>query len=318
MLERVLIKLVFCNNFTKTSDKIDVFSLPIISTILTPNNPAHQGYLRYERAYDFPDSLRNTYEREGLQFELFEFAYRPSGDSSAANFKADEDASGAAFLPSPDTPKKSRKRKSTNTPATAIGGDNADFESFKKEVTWSIFQNYRLLSEVSSDTSRCCFLNVINSKQNATVSRVPLYAENTMGYMRVFSSRAKKAYLTSLNYRNSLSLLNHYIMFFDVEKYHLWNSSQIFRMSDDSASGTNINILVKIAAENEERKELQNIQEYLCDHNISEEDKFTFAQNLLCNEVMPPDDDSHHDFILTPDSENSLANSEDFLSLFDF
>lgn len=262
MIEREFIKVVFYNN--PFNLQIDVFSLPIISTILTSFDNPHQEYIKYERGSDYPCNLRNTYRRYGYQYELFEFAYQRQCATNIAIDDSDWDQHfGTASC------------------------DHGQLDKYKKEISWCVFQNARQLHKIGSENTRYCYVNTKKNINIVTASPCAIAkfeetcidiettnnggnadTNNTLGYMKIFSTSAKNAYISSLNYRNCFNLFNHIMLYFDVQKYYQMNSAQIFLIPFN----VQLNI---INIDNE--KELSEKEEY---------DRFENIQTLLYDEVL--------------------------------
>lgn len=383
MTNRVFIKIVFRNN--PFNSKIDIYSLPIISTILnsldmvdcfTQPSTAKE-YLYYERGIDYPDNLRCTYERNGYQFELFEFAYKSNhnycssdqnlGDSHCqqnGNYDKSSDNNlsmsssmllsdgKSSLLSSGKIYTNKRKRKcSDNVTSVDKESRRQEFENFKKEISYCILQNNESLCQFSCKDNRYCYVNTSRNISVATTSTSGLsqlndldnskisdlcgnlymfdedystlktssssslcdhneyslrYGNNkkqhTKGYMKVYSSSAKRAYLASLNYRNFLNIGTHTIIYFDIQKFYRRSSSQIFKIPFDVQLNIIKNNLTSSSSLSSSSSSSSSV-------NANEEnEKLENIQNLLCNEILPPSPTETICFdLLTPP--NSLVSN---------
>ena len=273
MIEREFIKVVFLNN--PFNLEIDVFSLPIISTILTSFDNPHQEYIKYERGSDFPFNLRNNYSKPRYQYELFEFAYQR------------HHYPGYDILDNNNNTKDSCEYE-WNKFSTSC--DHGKLDKYKKEISWCVFQNSRRLHKIGSNNTRYCYVNTKKNINIVTTSpcAIAKFEEtcldiettdessdpnNILGYMKVFSTSAKNSYISSLNYRNCFNLFNHIMLYFDIKKYCQMNSAQIFKIP--------FNVQVKIinlgmySLENENRnndKKIDNKKEEEGDEEVVDDD----------------------------------------------
>lgn len=234
-MHKAVIKIVFTNNVFK--ECVDIFSLPVISAILTSPNLPPEDHLHYERGSDYPHNLRNTFRRgDRIQYELVELVYRRCQRAPG------------------DTPptREPKRRRRIHTPATS------GLEVFRKEITYCVLQNSGLLHLGNRQTNRFCYVNSGDvNMYGVSSSRPPLALQDFLdgvgptkpgtvgGYVKIFSNAAKRSYLESLNYRHlhqpgvndkfpaehSLPhLQNHLIVYFDVQKYYVLNNAYIFYM----------------------------------------------------------------------------------------
>lgn len=252
MIDRVFLKIVFLNNSYR--DKIDVFSLPVFSSILDAIDLVDQDHVRYECGNKFPQHLRCTYNEyeHQLQYELFEFVFTNNTATTAA---------AATTTTGPGIRRSNRKRKcvsiassaattttsnpnntpSRTSPIIVDGGR----EAFKKEMAWCVVKNWRRLCQGGFGDARLAMVNSFNNTTTVALSQYDIaQTEDTfeslindfqgtngvVGYMKMFSSSSKSMYLNSINYRNTVNLSKHIIMYFDVSRYQELNSEQIFKI----------------------------------------------------------------------------------------
>lgn len=274
MIEREFIKVVFINN--PFNLQIDVFSLPIISTILTSIDNPNQEFIRYERGSDFPNNLRNNYKRFGYQYELFEFGYQRTDSRWTSTIDNNNNSNGYEW------------NKCTSC-------DNGQLDKYKKEIAWCVFKNSRRLNKIGSNSTRYCYVNTKKNIHIVTTSPCAIAkfeetcldiesttektdVNNILGYMKVFSTSAKNSYISSLNYRNSFNLFNHIMLYFDIKKYYQMNSAQIFSIPFNMQ----INIINSAMSSNESEYEDDDDVKF----NKKEDDKFENVQILLYDEVL--------------------------------
>lgn len=231
MIEKALVKIVFLNNSFQS--EVDIFSYPIISTILSTFDMIILGtninycdniqhYLSFERGSDNPRKFRQTNPKYVTQFELFElvFQYR-------SNYQT--------------TTRISKRKHSTMSHRLV---DTID--TLKKELSWCITKNYKQLVNIDNTQNRYCLVNTNDMNANKVVTSLNDYphmqnirdeidlncqSHGIQGYMKIFAQNAKHVYLASLNYRNNLNLSSRLIVYFDIMKYFQLNTENIFRLS---------------------------------------------------------------------------------------
>ncbi|WBR61510.1 hypothetical protein [Drosophila suzukii associated hytrosavirus 1] len=288
MIDRIFVKIVFYNNFY--TSRVDIFSTPVISTILTALNFNQQHYVTYERGSDNPDSLRRTFRQSKLQYELLEFAYHCR--------RAQDEGS-------PTTSNTRRKRKcneyKTYSDRNLLCASFEKFKIFQKEISWCIIKNAQCLSQYSSENNRFCYVNSMNEMNMVGTSPTNLetqmdlesyddgydgdeedehrtindecYGKNyVLGYMKVFSNSAKESYIHSLNYKNKHNLHKHIIIYFDVTRYYQRYSAHIFRITfqrQEQVIDLSLSSITKNDKEDDER--LKEIEGLLCDEIVSSE-----------------------------------------------
>lgn len=300
MVNKIFVKIVFINN--NFESKIDVFSVPIISTVVSvfdqykeipSSNNNNNNYIRYERGSDNPDSLRRDYSSTNIQYELFEFAYKSFSNASNTIPRT-------RYLERRKRFHKQRRNR----------GINSGVEMFKREISWCVIKNSNFLCQSDNNSNRFCHVNTTkginsvstslcdfmylnfdienldnnnsNDNNNNNNNNQDFYngCRDILGYMKVFSKSAKLAYINSLNYRNIINLYNHIIVYFDVSKYYYFNSCQIFKIPFETQINIiNRDLLLDNNGDNDDKVN-NDINE-----NIYEE-KLDNLENLLCEEVL--------------------------------
>lgn len=184
MIDRIFVKIIFFNNYFAA--KIDVFSSPVISAVLSSLNGGSgivvngggttNEHITYDRGSLNPEALRLVYDECGTQFELFEFAYyysEPTQQPGAGGNKA--------FGLS------RRKRKQDNYRTYSHRylpyGSPFQFLRFQKELSWCIVHYANQLSQLTSENNRYCY---VNTTTNSSIISTSNY---TLDHMKKMASR---------------------------------------------------------------------------------------------------------------------------------
>lgn len=267
MMEKTFIKIIFENNIFDST--IDIFSLPIVSILISPppSSSVNHSYLRYENGADNPDVLRCDYNGTGIQYELIEFSYKRQQQQQQSSSSK---SSSSTSAPSSSVSRSKRKYFEHGGRRRVVRTRNISFDEFKKEISWCIIKNALLLHRLDHQNSRYCYVNKTKGVYMITTSLLKIrdiIFDNMMvgGYMKVFSSSAKKSYIASLNYRNPINLKRHKIIHFDVAKYCQVNSVSIFRLTLDSQIYA---INRDLKTRNDDDEKLKSIQDILCDEEM--------------------------------------------------
>lgn len=272
MLRTKFIKLVLENSNKSLNQIVDIFSLPVIESILSGlDKSSEKPYIRYEHGSIHSLNMCCTYDvKQGNQFELFEFTYI-CPTTTQTKTTSSVDCSNGTYLPS-------RKRSSASCASTATQHGDIQ-ERFKKEILWNIMQNSQRLDQLGYSDSRFCYVNTSTNKHKVFSSLfmdidvndlITKYTDvnHIEGYMKIFSPSAKIIHLSSLNYRHRLNLHNYIIVYFDIAKYHQSCFHQIFR----TPYATHMEI-IETALSNKNNENNKNLTKLL--------------ENLLCTEIMP-------------------------------
>lgn len=223
MVESTFIKLVFTDNKIM-GHHINVLSMPMLSTILSAafdRRPCE--YLRYEQASENPENFKCVNRKccNYYMYELIEITY-----DNGIEVEVDTPPSSTHSSPCDRKRKYCRHDKSLHKA-----------KQFRRDLSAALMTNARRLAQISPTgiENRYCYINTANDSTVITTQFQEIFPadvdeEESLGYMRIYSMTAKRNYLGSLNYRNTLNLTNHWVVYFSVAKYYQHNYDNIFHL----------------------------------------------------------------------------------------